>query len=340
MITRRQLWIGGALTTTLAGTGFALYERKGPHIPTLSKEQPHRVIRLAWPRYEEDALWVVAMQKGYFSRHNLEVQIVPGLDEEEEVIGALKERQADAAIASILRWVPALYTHSLSAKLVTGLYAGTFRIFVARGSKIDRISDLQNKVIGVGDSSPNGLDRLFVSLMLRRKGMNPYKDITWRQLDEDDVLPLLEERGIDAYAAHDPDAWYFMQENVGDIQQLFSSITGQYEGRVNRVLGVDEGFLEQDLTGVQLLVAALQQSVKWIRDHLKETSALLEGVLKEMSQREILRMLYHESQGIAPIGKTLIVQTAQYIDEFKLLGLLPDTTNSYRLAKDMCQKIF
>lgn len=339
--TRRSFVTGGLFLGAITGGGFLLasdhHDKKHARLSQFSTDQPQRQLNIAWPNHERDALWHVANQQGFFERFHLKVNIFPA-SSGQDVIAALKGGQVEIGIASVLRWIPAI-KEGLPIQMLAGLHAGTFRLFVKKHSDINRLADLAGHTIGVADSSENGLDRLYFSLMMRRHGFNPYKDVLWKQYPYAEMLKALENNEIQAIAGHDPDVWGVYQQQGKKIWPLFTSLTGQYAMRVNRVLAARTVFIEKDREALKTLVAALHQAVIWIKQHLKEASVMLAPYLSSMSSNQILQMMTTESQGVAPVGHNLVIQVAQTIDELKLLGIIPEEVNSLRYAQSISHNI-
>ena len=206
-----------------------------------------------------------------------------------------------------------------------------------RRSPIKRIEDLNRRSIGIADASTGthaSADRLFFSVVMRRKGMNPDHDVAWVQMPPSDMPAALAAQRVQAVVGHDPVIWQMLEG--GRLREVASSMTGSYGVRVSRVLGVRGDVLRADpALGVQL-VLAFEDAATTVARHLDEAASVLADDLPDMDERAVARMLHAEGHSVHPVGTVLREQVAQYIDELKLIGLADDELDSGRLARRFC----
>ena len=329
VVGRRLLMGGGAAAGLAVAAGLVVRNQiRHPHRDKTSHpDGVFRRLTLASPHPEHDPVLMVAVHGGMFARYNIDVTVPTGFASGQEALAHLHSGGAEAALAPALSWLP-LLLNGLDARVVFGLQSGSARLLVDRKSPIKRIEDLRHKAIGVANF---GADRLFFSVMMRRKGMDPNHDVNWIELPPDQFGAALADRRIQAVVGNDPVIWQVREQL--HLVELTSSMTGSYGNRVSRLLGVRADVLRRDPAAAVSLVLAMSDAAKLVQHHLGETASILADQLPDMEQPAIERMLTAEGHAIHPYGSELRDQVAQYIDELKLIGLAPDEDDSGALAQ-------
>ena len=336
----RRVIIGGAAGLVVTGVLVGRNQLRHPHRDKTSRPDGRfRRLVLACPHPAHDPVLIVAQRQGIFARYNLDVSLVDGLASGQQALDRLHDKQADGAIAPVLSWLPRMMA-GLDARLVAGLQSGSARLLVDRKSPIKRIEDLFHKSIGMAD--PRGgpfasADRLFFSIMMRRKGMDPNRDVTWVQVAPADFQAALAARQIQAVVGHDPVIWQ-VRDSL-HMTELASSMTGSYGTRVTRALGLRRDLLQADPAAAVALVLALEEAARTVARHVDDAANMLADQLPDMDLPAVERMLHAEGHAVHLIGQELREQTAQYFDELKLIGLVPDEQDSAQLARRFCDTV-
>ncbi|MBV1832940.1 ABC transporter substrate-binding protein [Novacetimonas pomaceti] len=335
VIPRRRLMVGLGGVAVLAGSGLWGWRDRRHRAGALSAGevldgQPHQ-IDLSWPSAPTSILFNVAQQQGFFARYLLDVRLTGGGVTGRDAIGDLQAGRSRVAVAPVLSWLDRLHEGEVQARLVMGLQAGTFRLLVRRRLKLSRVEDMVGRRIAI--TNPDMADRLFFSVVLRRKGMNPDTGPQWQVLAPQDMAGAIRAGDVDALAVHDPLAWRLLNDPSLGVVELVNSVNGLYAQRTNLALGVARDMLDQDPAAAAALVVALQDAARWLKTHVPETASLLAGHIEGMGPDAIIAMMRHEVLGICPTGHDFRVQLAQYVDEMKLLGRFPDTLDSAGYAR-------
>ncbi len=329
---RRLIRLGMPLLGLAVAGGLLAREAGRPHARAqrLTQGSAMQALTLATAAPQDDPALLAAHDQDIFARYHMVVAMAPGVTSGRAAIEAIRSGRADGAIAPVLAWLPALQD-GLDARLVCGLRAGNSRLLIRRHAPMHRIEDLYRHAIGTANPDPDDPDRLFFSIMMRRKGMHPDRDVTWRVFHEATLGAALAQGHVQAIIGHDPAIWR-LGESLG-FDQLASSQTGSYAIRVSRVLGV-RGAMLRDSPGVVLAISqAMQEAVVWAARHPPRISQLLAAQENGLTQPEAARMLHAEGGPVHPVGPNLRNQIAQYMDELKLLGLTPEASDSSGLAK-------
>ena len=113
---------------------------------------------------------VIAHGQGFFTQHNLDVELVNFGNSTEVLLEAIATGKADAGVGMALRWLKAL-EQGFDVKLTAGTHGGCLRLLSAANDGVSRLEDLKGKVIGVTDmASP---DRNFFSILLKKTRRRP-----------------------------------------------------------------------------------------------------------------------------------------------------------------------
>ncbi len=304
-----------------------------------------RRLVLAVPNQRRDPVLLAARDQGVFERYKLEIAFADAVGSGQEALDQVLSGHADGAVAAALSWLPRLQAElqaataapqaGLDARLVCGLQAGSARLLIPRKSPVRRIEDLHRRAIGI--ANPDSPDRLFFSIMMRRKGMDPNRDVEWRAVPAAALGLALTEGHVQAIVGHDPAIWQLRE--ALHLNELASSMSGSYGVRVSRVLGLRNRLLHDDPQAAVAIAMAIQEAAIWVAKHPDQVSVLLAAQDPELTVEQVGRMLKAEGHNVHPSGANLRNQVAQYIDELKLLGLTPESVDSAVFAKRVTAEV-
>ncbi|MDR6354326.1 ABC-type nitrate/sulfonate/bicarbonate transport system substrate-binding protein [Pseudomonas psychrotolerans] len=142
----------------------------------------------------------VADTQGIFKQHNLDVEFVNFGNSTEVLLESMATGKADAAVGMALRWLKAL-EQGFDVQLTGGTHGGCLRLLAREGGPGD-LAALKGATIGVTDMA--AADKNFFAMMLKRHGVDPSRDITWRVYPVDLLGPALDKGEIQAASGSDP----------------------------------------------------------------------------------------------------------------------------------------
>jgi|GEM_PF-1443222 len=319
--------LGGGVVAGAAGRMFK-------HRKLVAADGRARQITLAWPNAASDIVLNAAQDKGIFASHNLDVQIVDSIGSGSQAIDALAQGRASVAAAPILTWLTRIDPATSDARLFCGARPCTFRLLVRKAAHIPRVDLMKTRTIAI--LQRDTADRLFFSIMLKRKGVDPNTEITWRYLGVDDVGPALMDGSIDAVAAHDPTIWQVLEKDRALVNGLFNSVDGLYGQRSNLALAVSAQTFAQDPVLTSVIAASIRDAGKWVTHNQDEAIALLGPHAPQLSAATLRDMVRHQPPPGTTVGHDLRVQVEQYIDELKLLDMFTDVRNVTDYAHKLC----
>jgi NitT/TauT family transport system substrate-binding protein len=296
---------------------------------------PPRKVTLAW---NESAICTaavpVAMKEGFFERYNLDVSYINFGGSTDQLLEAIATGKADGATGMALRWLKPL-EQGFDVKLVAGLHAGCMHVLTTRTSGIADLAGLRGKTIGVGDMAAP--DKNFFAIMLRQQGLDPDKDVEWRQFPPD-LLPVALQKG-DAHAitGGDPLTWLWRKQH--DLVQIASNMDGPYGRLACCVIGLRGSLIRNDKYVATALTRAILEAGSWVADHPDRTGELFTPYAPKASPAELATMLREMGHCQQAIGVNFQQQIGQYADLLKLVGVFRTSTNSNRSASKVCEDV-
>lgn len=289
-----------------------------------------RRLTLAWRHAAApDVAVLVARDQGLFASLGLDVALVPtgGAALADALRGG-----ADACVGPALDLLVPL-KDGLDARLVTGVDGGGLRLLAEKKSGLRHIEDLKGKRLGVGRL--DGAAKLFFSIMLRRKGIDPYKEIGWIEVEPAGQGDALRARTIDAVAVSDAHG-FFLREAL-KLTEIATNLSGSYRDRTSSVLACSGRLIRETPAAAASLAGAIRQAAAWVAAHPEDAAPLARSLGPDaLSDQDVARMLRQEAPGEHPEGAALIEDVAAYADELRLLGLFPYDLNAGRYAESVC----
>ncbi|WP_025884709.1 ABC transporter substrate-binding protein [Asaia prunellae] len=198
-----------------------------------------------------------------------------------------------------------------------------------------KVGNLAGKKIGV--LSLEGADRRFISIQLRRRGLHPTDSVKWVAIPADDMADALRAGELDAVAVHDPIGWGILQETQGISWNMLDSMTGAERERIDLTLGVGTKALAQDPGLAAALTAALQDAQHEFPAHRDELARLWQK--DSDAPDDVKGMLDREIASHTVTGHPFRIQVEQYVDELKLIGVMPDADKTTDIAHRICLAI-
>jgi NitT/TauT family transport system substrate-binding protein len=289
---------------------------------------PPRRLKLAWNASSIcTSAAPVAKERGIFAKYNLDVEFVNFGGSTEQLLEAIATGKADAGIGMALRWLKPL-EQGFDVRITAGVHGGCMRLLGAKAANIDSIESLRGKAIAISDQASPAKN--FFSILLAKKGINPVKDVEWRQYPLD-LLALAVEKGeVQALADADPLTYIWLKG--GKLSEVATNLSGEYANRVCCVLAA-RGSLIRDERPV---ATALTRSILEAGDHVAhepdDAASVFSGYGGKGSTQDLADMLRSHTHHQHPIGSDLKKQIALYTDELKLVNVIKPSTDANRFA--------
>ena len=291
--------------------------------------RPLHDIKLAW---NANAVCLsaapVAQARGIFEKHGLKVELVNFSGSTDQLLEVIATRKADAGLGMVHRWIKPLES-GLDVKLVGSSHGGCVRLVGYEPAGVKTLRDLKGKTIAVSDLNSPGKN--FFSVLLVKDGVDPVKEVTWRQFPSD-MLGLAVEKGeAQAIADGDPNL-FIIQRRTRGLVDLATNLSGEYATKTCCVLGVGGGFVQAERPVVAALARAINEASDFIADYPNETARIYAPYSKasEEDLRAVLGTLTHRNH---PSGLALQKEVEFYARDFQLVGVLKPSTDPARFAR-------
>jgi len=268
----------------------------------------------------------VAIEKGFFKKHGLEVELTNYAGSTDQLLEALATGKADAGIGMALRWLKPL-EQGFDVKITAGIHGGCIRLVAPKGSGIAKVADLKGKTIGVGDLAGPGKN--FYSIVLKKQGLDPERDVQWRQYPADLLGIALQKGEVQAAADYDPNIWLIKERD--NLDEIYSNLSDDYAHRVCCILGVRGSLVRQDPATAKALTTAILEAGQWVADNPAE-AAKVYAPYGKASVAELTAMLQSHTHHHHPVGGDLRQEITAYAEELKLVEVLRPNTDPAKFA--------
>jgi NitT/TauT family transport system substrate-binding protein len=278
---------------------------------------------------------VIAHGEGFFKKHNLDVELVNFGNSTEVLLEAIATGKADAGVGMALRWLKAL-EQGFDVKLTAGTHGGCLRLLSAVNSNVRTLEDLKGKAIGVTDmASP---DRNFFSILLKKHGIDPVRDVEWRLYPADLLGTALERGEVQAVSGSDP--FMYRMIKSGKAQELSTNLVEEYANLSCCVVGVTGKLVRED----KRVAAALTQAILEAHDYsVKHPEAVAKGFQAyalNTSAEEVEGILHDHTHGHHAVGAALTREITTYVTDLQTVEVIRQSTNAAEFAKEITADVF
>jgi NitT/TauT family transport system substrate-binding protein len=287
-----------------------------------------REVKLAW---NANAICLaaapVAVERGIFEKHGLKVELINFAGSTDQLLETIATSKADAGVGMIHRWIKPLES-GFDVKLVGSSHGGCSRLVGYEPAGVTDLKKLKGKTIAVSDLNSPGKN--FFSVLLVKAGLNPEKDVSWRQFPGD-MLGLAVEKGeAHAIADGDPNLMLIQRRTKG-LVDLATNLSGEYAAKTCCVLGVSGALVRNDKGTAAALTRSIIEASDFIADNPNDTARIYSPYSKVPQEdlRAVLGTLTHRSH---PVGTALRQEIEFYARDFKLVNVLKPTTDPARFA--------
>jgi len=270
----------------------------------------------------------VAKERGFFARHNLDVDFINYGGSTEQLLEAIATGKADAGIGMALRWLKPL-EQGFDVRITAGVHGGCIRLLGSKSAKIETLESLRGKPVGISDQASPAKN--FVSIALMKKGLDPIKDVEWRQYPVE-VLPLAVEKGeVAAIADNDPRTYLWLKG--GNLNEVLTNLSGEFGDRTCCLLAIRGSLVREGRT----IAAALTRSILEAGDLVSRNPTDAAAVYAAYGGRgpldDLVAMLRSHTHNHHPVGAALKKEISLYTDELKLVRVIKPSVDSARFAE-------
>ena len=331
--TRRTL-LKSAAAAGLAAPAISLLGRKAlADDVTGSAARP---LKLAWNANAACLAGVAtAYSRGIFTKHGLNVELVNFSGSTDQLLEAISTAKADAGVGMALRWLKPL-EQGFDVKLTAGTHGGCLRLLVPKGGDIKTIADLRGKTIATPDMA--GPDKNFFSVVLAKHGIDPAKDVEWKQYPGNLLTLAIDKGEAHALTASDPLSWGFIKE--GKVVELASNLSGEHAHRTCCVVGVRGSLLRESKENVVKLNKAILEAQDIVAASPEVGAEAYAPFAPKYSNQDVIDMLRSHTHGEHVVGDSLRSQLTLYAEELKLVSVIKPSTDTVKFAQRITFDVF
>ncbi|MFT4190726.1 MAG: ABC transporter substrate-binding protein [Comamonas sp.] len=324
-LARRRLLAGTALAA--ASLPLGLLASRASHAQGQAGGGKRR-IKLAWmPTALCHIAVPVALHKGFFDKYDIEADTISWEGSTDLLLQALSSGDSDVALGMALRWIKPLEA-GFDIKLTGATHGGCMNLLAKPSANLHTFEDLRGKIIGVGDIA--GVDRNFFAIALAKRGIDPNKDVEWRQFPKDLLGAAIDKGDADLISTSDPLAYLFKQRN--GLVEVVTNVSAEYADRSCCIIGV-RGSLWRENKAVPIAAThALVEAAQWTHENPDEAAQIYAQYAPKQNPADLGRMLRALTNHRHPIGGDFRQEIIDYTEELKTVKVIKPTTDSRRFA--------
>jgi NitT/TauT family transport system substrate-binding protein len=293
-----------------------------------SASGPPRRLTLAWNATSICTTAApVAKERGIFARHNLDVEFINYGGSTDQLLEAIATGKADAGIGMALRWLKPL-EQGFDVRITAGVHGGCIRLLGSKSARIETLESLRGKAIGISDQASPAKN--FISIVLMKKGIDPIKDVEWRQYPVE-VLPLAVDKGeVDAIADNDPRTYLWLKG--GNLNEVVNNLSGEFAERTCCLLAVRGSLVREERTVAAALTRSILEAGDLISRNPTDAAAVYAGYGGRGSLDDLASMLRSHTHHHHPVGATLKREISLYTEELKRVHVIKPSVDPARFA--------
>jgi NitT/TauT family transport system substrate-binding protein len=278
----------------------------------------------------------IAKETGIFEKHGLDVSLDNFGGSTDQLLEAVATGKADAAIGMIHRWLKPLEA-GFDVKIVGGLHSGCIRLIGYKPAGVTKVEHLRGKTIGVADMAAPG--KHFFTVYLRKHGIDPEKDVDWRQYPRDLFGVAAEKGEIHAVVDQDPQVFTVQKHSKGAFVELATNRSDEYKDKVCCVIGARGELLRKNPPVVASLLKALVEAGEYTAHHIDESAKIFHKYTTGITLEDLTALygtldLHHH-----PVSTDLRDEIAYYAEDFRSIGVLKQSTNPKKYAEHVFAKV-
>lgn len=289
---------------------------------------PPRALKLAWNATSVcSAAAPVARERGIFAKHNLDVEFINFGGSTEQLLEAIATGKADAGIGMALRWLKPL-EQGFDVRIAAGVHGGCIRLLGSKAADITSLESLRGKTIAISDQASPAKN--FCSIAFAKSGIDPVRDIDWRQYPAD-LLALAVEKG-EAQALTDNDPRTYLWLKNGKFNELLTNLSGEFADRICCVLAIRGGLIRAEPGTARALTLSVLEAGDIVARHPADAAAVYSGYGGKGPLNDLAAMLASHTHHNHPVGTALKQQIVLYANELKQINVLKRSTEPTKFA--------
>lgn len=299
--------------------------------PSLAQSGGLQKLKLGWSGTGICLISVpVAAEKGFFTKHGLDVEIVKFGSNFDGSLEAVASGKIDATVNFILRFLKPL-EQGINIRFTGALHGGCIRVISGVGSQEVDYKSLKGKTIGVVDMASAGKN--FLSVQLHKAGINPANEVDWKVYPVDLLGEAIKKGEINVAVDADPGIFLVLKNNEGKLHEIGGLSTGIYKDLSCCGIAVRKDFAENNKPASAALTRALLDAAAWVQTNPDEAAQIFTAYspIAKPILAEIIRSHTHEHHFGS--GKRLRDEIALYTEDLRSVGIIRPRTDPKALAE-------
>lgn len=276
----------------------------------------------------------VAAHRGLFAKRNIKIEMVNVSGTADQILEALASGKADAGYGMAWIWLKPL-EQGFDVKLTAGMHGGCIRLLTAAGSGITSVAGLKGKTVGTFNmGSP---DRIFLSVVAAKRGIDPVKDIDWRVYPPDLLGVALQKGEIQAFSSNDPVASILRDRD--HLVEVTNNLSDEYADRTCCMLGIRGSLVRDERPVAAAITAALLEAQEWVAGNPEGAAEIFAGLSKVGTTEQLAAMLRTHTHHHHPVDTALTREVTLFAQDLKQASVLRPSTDPAEIAGRVCVNV-
>ena len=269
----------------------------------------------------------VAKERGIFAKQGLDVDFINFGGSTEQLLEAIATGKADAGIGMALRWIKPL-EQGFDVRITAGVHGGCIRLLGSKAADITSLESLRGKTIAISDQASPAKN--FCSIVFAKNGIDPVKDVEWRQYPGE-LLALAVEKG-EAQALTDNDPRTYLWCKSGKFNEVVTNLSGEFADRVCCVLAIRGSLIRAEPDAARAMTRSVLEAGDLVAHHPAEAAAVFAAYGGKGPLDDLAAMLASHTHHNHPIAAGLKRQIMLYANELKQVNVLKHSTDPVKFA--------
>jgi NitT/TauT family transport system substrate-binding protein len=199
------------------------------------------------------------------------------------------------------------------------------------------VADLKGKAVAVDDLA--GPNKNFFSIQLAKAGVDPNKDVDWRQYPGNLVRLAAEKGEVQAILASDPLAHVWLKD--GEFREIGSNLDGVYANVSCCIVGIRGSLIrEEPLVARALTQALLDAAMFSAQNPDKAAASFVPYSPKGATEEDLRALIRYHTHAHHPVGDQLKAELKLYADDLKLVSVIKQNTDTTKFADKIYVDVF
>jgi NitT/TauT family transport system substrate-binding protein len=191
------------------------------------------------------------------------------------------------------------------------------------------VESLRGKTIAISDQASPAKN--FCSIVFAKNGLDPVRDIDWRQYPAD-LLTLAVEKG-EAQALTDNDPRTYLWLKTGKFNEVLTNLSGEFADRICCVLAIRGSLIRAEPATAGALTRSVLEAGDIVARHPAVAAAVYSGYGGKGQLNDLAAMLASHTHHNHPVGTALKQQIVLYANELKQVNVLKRSTDPIKFAE-------